>query len=73
MSWKQWATVIAVIVLGILWQIPGHQDAETDSREHAHTPSADSAAEPAQSAPAASEPERAGPYRTIALEVAGMT
>ena len=41
MGWKQWAAVCAVIGVGILSQIPGHDDAEMDhtSDDHATMPS----------------------------------
>lgn len=60
MGWKQWAAVCAVIGVGILSQIPGHDDAamEHPSDGHATMPSM---------------PEPQGPFATVALEVTGMT
>lgn len=59
MSRKEWLAVIVVLGLGIVWQIPRHDDAiATDQRDHVRAP-----------APA----DAAGPYRRIALEVTGMT
>lgn len=61
MGWKQWFAVALVIGGGILLQIPGHQDAEMDhaAMEHGEVP--------------AHTAEAQGPYRTVALEVTGMT
>jgi len=61
MSWKHWAAVLAVIGIGILVQIPRH---ERETVEHGHAPALLAPVEEAQSE---------GPYRTVALEVAGMT
>lgn len=74
MSRKEWIAVIVVIGLAIVWQIPRHDAAMPGGAGH-HTHSAveaqgadgDGASGPATPA------ERAGPYRTIALEVTGMT
>jgi hypothetical protein len=61
MSWKHWAAVILVIGVGIVLQIPGH-DAPTAHDGAGHG-----------SHPAPTESEANGPYRTITLEVTGMT
>lgn len=61
MSRKEWIAVIVVIGLGIVWQIPRHDEAmpaHVDAHEHA---------------PAPAPEELAGPFRTITLEVTGMT
>lgn len=62
MSWKHWTVVGLVIGLGVLWQIPRHENA-TDDHPHATR----------TAAPADPGDTHAGPHRTIALEVAGMT
>lgn len=62
MSWKHWTAVVLVIGVGIVLQIAGH---DTSMEEHRHT--ADT------SAPAPATDPSAGPYRTISLEVTGMT
>lgn len=69
MSWKHWTAVLVVIGLGIVLQIPRHDSETTD--EHAHTPG--DAASPTESSdvPVAAEP--VGPWRTMVLEVTGMT
>lgn len=73
MSRKEWFAVIVVIGLGIVWQIPRHDDATTSGAEHhTHTPEAGAAKSEQLSEPA-SAAEPAGPYRTIVLEVTGMT
>ena len=61
MSWKEWTAVGVVIGAGILFQIPGHDKARTDpeAMRHGDTPG-DMAA-------------TTGPYRTVALDVTGMT
>ena len=60
MGWKQWAAVCAVIGVGILSQIPGHEDAAMDHTGEDHG-----------AMPLTAEPQ--GPYATIALDVTGMT
>lgn len=74
MSRKEWIAVIVVIGLGIVWQIPRHEDAMTEGAEHqTHAPAEVQGMEGEQvSAPGATA-EPVGPYRTIALEVTGMT
>lgn len=62
MSWKHWTAVVLVIGLGIVSQIPRHEDT---MEEHPHTRQTTAAA--------ATSDAPAGPYRTIALEVTGMT
>ena len=71
MSRKEWVAVVVVIGLGIVWQIAGHDDAMTGEGEQ-HTHSAAEMAPDQTSAPA-DPTEAAGPYRTVALEVTGMT
>lgn len=74
MSWKHWVAVIAVIGFGIVWQIPRHEEAMTDDTAgHAHSTASGAVTDPDSSVATAREPEPAGPYRTIALEVTGMT
>lgn len=62
MSWKHWVAIVLVIGLGIVLQIPRHDPA---MEEHQHTDRTTA------SATASDDP--AGPYRTVALEVTGMT
>lgn len=66
MGWKQWTAVAVVIGGGILLQIPGHDDAEM-----AHGGMGPGGMEEGEmTAPMAEVP---GPYRTVALDVTGMT
>lgn len=60
MGWKQWAAVCAVIGVGILSQIPGHDAASMDH-----------ATEDPAATPVMAEPQ--GPFVTVALDVTGMT
>jgi len=60
MGWKQWTAVAVVIGGGVLLQIPGHDDALMDH-----------GAMGAEMAGAMAED--VGPYRTVALDVTGMT
>jgi len=62
MGWKQWSAVAVVIGVGVVLQIPGHDVMEMD--DHAEMRAGPTPAEMA-------DPE--GPYRTVALDVAGMT
>ena len=73
MSRKEWYAVIVVIGLGIVWQIPRHDDAMTSGAEHLTHSAEAGAAEGEQLSAPASAAEPAGPYRTIVLEVTGMT
>ena len=61
MSWKEWTAVGVVIGAGILLQIPGHDEMEMDPEAmgHGEMPTDMAAA--------------TGPYRTVALDVTGMT
>jgi hypothetical protein len=61
MGWKQWSAVAVVIGGGILLQIPNHDEMDMAGvgSEHSEMP--------------ASMAEAQGPYRTVALEVTGMT
>lgn len=61
MGWKQWSAVAVVIGGGILLQIPAHDDMEMDSAGTGHLEMP------------ASMADVQGPYRTVALEVTGMT
>ena len=61
MGWKEWTAVAVVIGGGILLQIPGHDEASMDHAAAGH------AEMPAEMA------EVQGPYRSITLEVTGMT
>ncbi|MGH7446031.1 MAG: hypothetical protein ACRELT_00625, partial [Longimicrobiales bacterium] len=69
-SSKQWAAVIVVIGLGIVLQIPGHEEDVGGAAEHHRHPAAE---RPDSRGDAPRQPEPAGPYRTVALEVKGMT
>ena len=60
MSWKEWTVVTLVIGAGVLWQIPGHDDTEMDHAGRRDEMSMELA-------------EVEGPYRTVALNVTGMT
>lgn len=64
MSWKHWTAVVVVIGAGILLQIPRHDPMFIAAGEHMR-----GAAAPVSSRSA----EAVGPYRTVALEVTGMT
>jgi hypothetical protein len=66
MSWKHWAAILIVIGAGILLQIPRHGD--DSMNEHAHD-----AGTAEVTRPAPSNQDVAGPYRTVDLEVTGMT
>ena len=63
MSWKEWTAVSVVIGAGILLQIPGHDDAQMDHEAMGHGDM------PAQMATATAT----GVYRTVVLDVTGMT
>ena len=68
MSWKHWTAVVLVIGLGIVLQMPRHDEAMEEPEhtgEHQHTSQA--------TVPPAASDAPAGPYRTVALEVTGMT
>lgn len=72
MSRKEWIGVLVVVGLGIVWQIPGHDDAMTDDHEaHGYVGSEVPVAHGAS--PSSTDMEIGGPYRTVALEVTGMT
>lgn len=61
MGWKQWSLVTVLIGGGILLQIPGHDvmEMEREVVEQAHLPAS------------MTDPEH--PFRTVALDVTGMT
>lgn len=61
MGWKQWSAVAVVIGGGILLQIPGHDEMEMDTGVVGQDQM------PAEMA------HVTGPYRTVALDVTGMT
>lgn len=61
MSWKEWTAVSVVIGVGILLQIPGHDNVQMDHEAMGHGDM------PAEMATAT------GVYRTVALDVTGMT
>ena len=66
MSWKQWTAILVVIGGGILLQIPRQADERmTDTAAAAGTDEAQLAQPTVQ--------DVAGPYRTVNLEVTGMT
>lgn len=74
MSRKEWIAVIVVIGLGIVWQIPRHDEAMPASAErHTHSSAEVQSGEGDHLSEPASAAEDRGPYRTIALEVTGMT
>ena len=60
MGWKQWLVVGMVIAGGILLQSPGHDPAVMDHDLHSGDMPAEMGA-------------LNGPYRTVALQVTGMT
>lgn len=62
MSWKQWTAVVVVIGLGIVLQIPSHDGAMVQQEPSERT-----------AAPAAASDASEAPYRTITLDVTGMT
>lgn len=75
MSWKEWMAVVLVIGVGVLAQIVGHDEgmSEMEGEGHEHAvPEARSTGGETALPPALSDAE-AGPYRTIVLEVTGMT
>lgn len=61
MGWKQWLTVAVVIGGGILLQIPGHDEMEMDSGVRG------------QDQMLVDMTHATRPYRTVALDVTGMT
>ncbi len=61
MGWKQWLAVTVIIGGGIVLQIPGHDDGITGHEGMSHE------GLPTDMA------DVQGPYRTVALEVTGMT
>ena len=74
MSRKEWIAVFVVIGLGIVWQIPRHDDAmPADVEHHTHSPAEVQTEEGEQASERATAAEPVGAYRTIALEVTGMT
>ena len=60
MGWKQWSAVAVVIGGGILLQIPGHDQMEMEGMTQRGEMPADMAA-------------AEGTFRTVALDVTGMT
>ena len=64
MGWKQWTAVAVVIGGGILLQIPGHDDMDMNM---------DPAAMGHGAMESGEMTEMSGPYRTVALDVTGMT
>lgn len=74
MSRKEWIAVVVVVGLGIVWQIPRHDDAMTAGAEHqTHAPAAVQSMEGEQVPEPGAAAEPIGAYRTIILEVTGMT
>lgn len=74
MSRKEWIAVVVVIGLGIVWQIPRHEDAMPGGAGHdSHSPAAVKSGAGEQLSEPAAAAEPVDPYRTIALEVTGMT
>lgn len=79
MSWKQWTAVVLVIGVGIVWQIP-HREGAVEERGRGGDTAAPAVESDAAKSAVAAENDvaaesdvAAGPYRTIALEVTGMT
>ena len=72
MSRKEWIAVILVVGLGIVWQIPRHDEPTPAGVEPRAHPPAEREGEGAERVGAAAL-EDAGPYRTVTLEVTGMT
>jgi hypothetical protein len=66
-SWKQWTAVLVVIGVGVVLQIPRHDETMD---EHSHTPGGAASNVESSAVPIA---EPAGLWRTIVLEVKGMT
>ena len=62
MSWKQWTAAVLVIGVGIVLQIPGHDDATMEHEASNYL---------TESTPAHVGAD--GLYRSIALDVTGMT
>jgi len=63
MSWKQWTAVLLAIGAGIVLQIPrAHMATNHEHGEHV----------PTSTQPTGS-PTEPGPYKTVDLEVTGMT
>jgi hypothetical protein len=62
MSKKEWAAVVLVILVGIILQIPGGMGGQDDPIDERR---ASAAVDPATS--------DVGPYRTVELDVTGMT
>ena len=62
MSKKEWAAVVLVILVGIILQIPGGMGGQGDPIEERR---ASATVDPATS--------DVGPYRTVHLDVTGMT
>lgn len=74
MTLKEWTAVIIVVGLGIVLQIPRHDEGMTKrSEDHAHPAGGLGPSDPGTAAHSVREPEPSRPYRTIALEVTGMT
>ncbi len=62
MSWKEWTAVGLVIGVGVVLQIPVHDDGMAEQNGSSHL---------TEMAP--DQVGDNGPYRSIALEVTGMT
>jgi hypothetical protein len=74
MSRREWIAVGLVIGLGLVWQIPRHDDAVSSGEEpHTHAPAEVQGMERGRASVPADAANVAGPYRTITLEVTGMT
>lgn len=65
MGWKQWSAVVIVIGGGILLQIPRHDEMAMDRKTDPEAMG--QGATPAEAA------DVMGPFRTVALDVTGMT
>lgn len=67
MSRTQWFLALLLVVGGILLQIPNHDTAVMDHRDHAGGPPS------GHESIGGNEAEEPGPYHTVVLEVTGMT
>ena len=74
MSWKEWLAVIIVIGVGVVWQMRGQDDPiPAGGEQHMPSPAQVESTEREGASAPPNAAEAAGPYRTIALEVTGMT
>ena len=69
MSRKHWTAILVVIGVGIVLQIPRHDGDVME--DHTRMPGGVASPTASSAVPVAAEPP--GPYRTMVLEVTGMT